>query len=115
MTRHTLKTPDPYFSALADGEKKFDIRRNDRAFQTGDTLHLVAWAEPGSFSWLLPSVFDLEDCATHNCVTADVSFIFSGDPHLRDSGGMLPGYVVMSLENVIVNLLNRPGGEMYRP
>lgn len=40
MTVHTLKTIDLYFDAVERGDKTFEVRRNDRAFQTGDTLVL---------------------------------------------------------------------------
>lgn len=40
MTVHTLKTLDRYFDAVEDGTKTFEVRLNDRAFQTGDTLVL---------------------------------------------------------------------------
>lgn len=37
---HELKTHPVYFERLEDGSKTFEIRRNDRGFQTGDTLQL---------------------------------------------------------------------------
>lgn len=37
-TTHTLKTWPEMFDAIEDGRKRFDVRRNDRGFQTGDTL-----------------------------------------------------------------------------
>lgn len=40
MTTHTLKTEQPYFQAVWDGAKPFEIRRNDRGFQPGDIVHL---------------------------------------------------------------------------
>lgn len=35
---HNPKTVQPNFDALANGSKKFELRRNDREFQVGDTL-----------------------------------------------------------------------------
>jgi hypothetical protein len=40
-TVHTLKTWARYYDAVADGRKTFEVRKNDRAFQTGDILELV--------------------------------------------------------------------------
>lgn len=40
MTQHILKLPEPYFSAVASKAKTFEARRNDRAYQTGDSLLL---------------------------------------------------------------------------
>lgn len=38
---HRLKTLDIYWDAVKSGEKTFEVRVNDRAFQKGDTLELV--------------------------------------------------------------------------
>lgn len=89
MAEHTLKLPEPYFSAVLSGDKTFEARRNDRAFQRGDTLVLVD--------------SDACDCRDTNCATRrppirrEVTFVFSGDPSLRDCGGIVPGYVVLAL------------------
>lgn len=37
---HELKTWPIYFAAVAEGNKTFEFRVNDRSFQVGDTLHL---------------------------------------------------------------------------
>lgn len=89
MSKHTLKLPEPYFSAVKSGDKTFEIRRNDRAFQRGDKLILQDSSRC--------------DCGQDECarrrpsLVRYVSFVFSGDPSLRDTGGILPGYVVLGL------------------
>lgn len=35
---HKLKCVQPFFSQMKDGEKKFDLRKNDREFNVGDIL-----------------------------------------------------------------------------
>lgn len=40
---HTLKTIDRYFDAVERGEKTFEVRVNDRAFQKGDIVLLERW------------------------------------------------------------------------
>ncbi len=37
---HELKIEAPYFEAVLRGEKKFEIRKNDRGFQKGDIVVL---------------------------------------------------------------------------
>jgi hypothetical protein len=65
---------------------------DDRAYQAGDTLVLRDR--------------DAHYCASHtrHCLSEQgpevrvrVTFVFSGDPSLRDCGGILPGYVVLAL------------------
>lgn len=35
---HILKCEETYFLALLEGRKNFEVRRNDRGFQTGDAI-----------------------------------------------------------------------------
>lgn len=37
---HDLKIQSKYFDAIASGEKRFEVRKNDRLYQVGDTLRL---------------------------------------------------------------------------
>lgn len=43
MKAHFLKTWPKPFEAVANGLKKFEYRRNDRDFNTGDILVLQEW------------------------------------------------------------------------
>jgi len=45
---HKLKTDPEYYRGLESGDKTFEIRYNDRAFQKGDLLHLQPW-DKGSY------------------------------------------------------------------
>jgi hypothetical protein len=40
MTTHELKCWPEMFDAVAEGRKTFDVRKNDRGYQTGDRLVL---------------------------------------------------------------------------
>ena len=37
---HVLKIEPPYFEAVAEGKKTFEIRHNDRGYNAGDTVLL---------------------------------------------------------------------------
>lgn len=40
---HELKCLPDYFGAVRRNEKRFEVRRDDRGFQKGDTLRLREW------------------------------------------------------------------------
>jgi hypothetical protein len=40
MMVHSLKVHPQFWSALEDGRKPFEVRRDDRGFQVGDVLEL---------------------------------------------------------------------------
>lgn len=40
MNKHELKTWPPFFDAVVEGKKTFEIRKNDRNFRVGDVLVL---------------------------------------------------------------------------
>lgn len=50
MATHTLKTIDIYWDAVSAGLKRFEVRRNDRAFQSGDTVILRRTEGSGYYS-----------------------------------------------------------------
>lgn len=75
--RHVLKVVPPYMDALLDGSKTFEVRRNDRGFQRGDTL--VLWEMlPGKCT-----AFPCDQCAPRS-VEAEVTYVYGGDPRFGD-------------------------------
>lgn len=46
MRTHELKTWPTYFEAILRGEKRFELRKNDRDFGVGDVLRLQEF-DPG--------------------------------------------------------------------
>ena len=40
---HDLKTLPKYFEAVKDGDKTFEVRKDDRDFQVGDYVNLREW------------------------------------------------------------------------
>lgn len=49
-TVHDLKTLDRYYDAINDGRKPFDVRMNDRSFQTGDIVRLRKVSDKGFYT-----------------------------------------------------------------
>jgi hypothetical protein len=97
VSEHILKVVPPYFEALVDGSKTFEVRANDRAFQKGDRLTLWEYNPDGRAS----------SCNRYPCpscrpraVTATVGFVFSGDPRVGMRDALAPGHVVLSLLDV---------------
>ena len=43
MTIHELKILPEYYDAVRVGDKRFEIRKNDRNFKNGDVLRLKEW------------------------------------------------------------------------
>lgn len=80
-TVHELKVAPEYWDALVDGSKTFEVRRNDRAFQRGDLLHLWRVDRHGYRS-------------VHDPLVATVTYVFAGDPRWQ---ALQPGYVVLGL------------------
>jgi len=76
---HYLKTWPEYYRAVADGRKRFEIRKDDRGFQVGDRLVLQEY-EPGS------------DLYTVRETTVRVTYI------LRSRQFLPEGYCAMSIE-----------------
>lgn len=89
MAEHVLKTLPPYFDATARGDKPFDVRRDDRGFQKGDTLRLREFLPrpPG-----LTSYERERNSFTGREIICDVLWILTGGQF-----GIEPGFVVMGL------------------
>lgn len=43
MITHDLKILPEFFGPVIEGRKTFEIRKNDRGFQKGDTVRLLEW------------------------------------------------------------------------
>lgn len=81
MKHHNLKTWPEYYKQVQSGEKKFEIRINDRDFQPGDILHLDEW-DPKSMVY------------TGKGTTKQVGYV------LYKHDGLKEGFVIMSLLTV---------------
>lgn len=76
---HEIKCLPAYFQAIRRREKNFDVRRDDRGYQKGDTVVLREWQE-GPFTGRF----------TGNDEHRKIKYILTGGQF-----GIEPGYVVL--------------------
>lgn len=62
---HELKTINPYFEDIYSGNKRFELRQNDRNFQVGDRVNLNEY---------IPH----RDQYTGRTITAEITYILQG-------------------------------------
>ena len=77
---HHLKILPEYFNAVISGDKRFEIRRNDRNYQVGDYLMLREWHK-GQY--------------TGNRAKVRVEYVLQYAPGLRDD------YCILSISPVL--------------
>ena len=82
MAVHELKILPEYYDAVRYGDKRFEIRKNDRNFHTGDILRLKEW--------------DGEKY-TGEELDAVVRYVYYG----IDEYGLSEGYCVMSIDTML--------------
>lgn len=88
MTVHNVKCWPNYFDAIERGDKTFDVRRDDRGYQRGDTLVLEKF-DPKKNGYVYP---------THHLsakpfsIKKTISYVLTGGQF-----GIEPGYVVLAL------------------
>lgn len=94
MAHHRVKTVEPYYSAVERREKLFEVRKNDRFYQAGDTIELVWWNENhGPLGERFLTAWDRETAFENN-----PSQLFKVGPVLQGGQfGIEPGYCVFSL------------------
>lgn len=88
-TVHELKTLARYFDAVGDGRKTFEVRKNDRAFQTGDVLELVKIDDKGYY------VTPPDDRFGKTKLRKRITYLLQGGQF-----GIEPGYCVLGLADV---------------
>jgi hypothetical protein len=94
---HILKTLPDYWEAIERGDKTFEVRRDDRGFQKGDTLRLQKLARPASYDIVqMPHRLEMDGFgagAKPKELRRRVTYILTGGQL-----GIEPGYVVMGLD-----------------
>ena len=83
QTQHHLKTLDMFFDAVKDGRKTFEVRKNDRGFQTGDILVLDRYEE---------TPIGLRQTVPFRTVRKRISYLLQGGQY-----GIDPAYCVLGL------------------
>jgi hypothetical protein len=81
--RHHLKTWPQFWYAVGRGDKNFEVRKDDRAYQTGDTL-MLEYYDPE----------EPQPVYHHEPIERIVTFVLPGGQF-----GIEPGYVVMGLSH----------------
>lgn len=92
MAVHTLKTLAPYWDAIADGSKRFEVRRDDRGFQRGDTLKLARMCDDEPSVYSTPGGGKSSHAQNADTLFVHVDWVLTGGQL-----GIEPGYVVMSI------------------
>jgi hypothetical protein len=85
MTIHELKILPEYYNAVRFGDKRFEIRKNDRDYHTGDILRLKEWDGKQYTGEELDAV---------------VRYIYHG----TDEYGLAEGYCIMSIDTMMHNI-----------
>ena len=89
MAIHQLKTHARYFDAVAEGRKTFEVRKNDRAFQTGDILELVKVENDYPHAYIAPP--GAHWSAKHT-IRKRITYLLQGGQF-----GIEPGFCVLGL------------------
>lgn len=75
---HDIKIYPEFFSAVCTGVKRAELRKNDRDYRVGDTLHLME--------------------TERGCCSPTGEFINAIITHIADVSEWMPGYVLLSIE-----------------
>lgn len=85
MTIHELKILPEYYDAVRCGDKRFEIRKNDRDYHTGDILRLKEWDGQRY---------------TGEELEVLVRYVYYG----IDEYGLAEGYCVLSIDTMMHNI-----------
>jgi len=84
---HGLKILPEYFKLVIEGRKNFEIRKDDRGYEVGDTLHLREWKKPTGKS--------REGTYTGRSIKKKIIYIFEGG---KPGYGLKEQWVILGLE-----------------
>lgn len=94
MKTHNLKLSIEFCDAVQSGEKTFEVRKNDRGFQTGDLIRFI----PTDGTSYRSSDGTVREHAKHEISghTYKITYILNG-------WGIKNGYVVMGIKEIKCN------------
>jgi hypothetical protein len=108
MTHHVLKAHPPMFYAVKDGTKNFEVRKDDRAFQTGDTVEINYYEPPSAAvppfqsppASPFPAPVNTPSAVKrrkidHTPYFGEITFVLRGNQY-----GVEDGYVVLALREL---------------
>lgn len=95
---HELRCWVEYFEAVWDGRKTFEVRYDDRGFQTGDSVALREWDQKGECAC---DRYHGRTCGryTGREIVATISYMLASSPGPRN-GFNGNGYVVLALTDL---------------
>ena len=76
---HNLKVIQPFFDDVKSGKKNFELRKNDRNYQAGDTIILAE--------------YDIDNGHTGEIIKKTISYILKDCPQY----GLQEGYCILGL------------------
>ena len=104
MQTHHLKLDKYYWDAVKSGEKPFEVRRDDRGFQRGDSIMFHKYDTSSNNGGFLEcdgryiKTIDGREIRTKDADKADIqnamiTYVLTGGQH-----GIEPGYVVIGIK-----------------
>ena len=88
MATHELKCWPEFFAAIERGEKTFDVRYNDRTYESGDILELREWDPASEY--------------TGRVLSRVISYVHHGlgPGTIEPLRGVVKGYCVLGLKMI---------------
>lgn len=92
---HNLKIYDNFADDVYNGNKTFEIRKNDRKYQVGDRIKFTAITvnSNGEEKILRHSI---------NYTVYDIIYVLSENDLPKESKMLMPGYVILGIKEFIV-------------
>ncbi len=82
--KHSIKIQQPYLRHILEGKKTFEVRKNDRDYQVGDTIYFMPLVDENGYD------------VYGNGYTAQLFTI----TYLHQGLGMQEGYCILGIEEI---------------